>query len=105
MAVNIDDIKFLAKKLAGLKMKKFSSLSEIKDYYDSLAISLIDLDSKDDQLMDTLKSASKYFNYLNVDDFKTDDQQKLNESKAVISQVAKVLNSILVKWRKEHGNL
>lgn len=103
MNVEIETIKTLAKKLASIKIKKYSSLTEIKEDFDSIASELIDSD--DIEVIDTLKNSSKYFNFLTEEDFKTNDRQKINESIALISRFTLELNSILVKWRKEHGQL
>jgi hypothetical protein len=105
MSVNLDTIKTLTKKLAVMNIIKYNSLAEIKEDFDSIASELIDLDSSDTELIKSLKNASNYFNLLTEEDFNTDDIQKINESKAVISKFTKELNTTIVKWRKDLGFL
>lgn len=104
MKVDIKTIKSLTRRLANIQLKRYGSLSEIKDDFDSVASTFIDLDSEDDEVLDRLKNASAYFNLLSEDDFKTNDSQKTSEARAVISSFTKELNKLLGKWRKELGH-
>lgn len=105
MSVDLDTIKTLTKKLAVMNINKYNSLTEIKEDFDSIASELIDLDSSDKELIKSLNNASEYFNLLTEEDFDTDDIQKINESKAIISKFTKELNTTIVKWRKDLGFL
>ncbi|MFN3754530.1 hypothetical protein [Flavobacterium sp.] len=105
MKVDIKTIKALTKKLAKMNIDKFSSLSKLRNEFDELATELIDLDSDDTELIESLGKASKFFNLLDEEDFVTNDKQKLNESKAIISHFTKELSTTIVKWRKELGML
>jgi hypothetical protein len=105
MEVNIEIIKAITKKLAGININEFNSLSKLKVEFDELATELIDLDSDDSDLIVSLKKASEFFNLLNEEDFQTDDKQKINESKAIISHFTRELSTTLVKWRKQLGML
>ncbi|MBK8483861.1 MAG: hypothetical protein IPL31_05825 [Saprospiraceae bacterium] len=91
-------IKSLTKKLARINLKVYKSLSEIKADFDSVAAELIEL-QLGKEVTDTLSEASVFFNLLNEDDFNTNDQNCINEAKAVISKFTRVLNTLLNKWR------
>lgn len=100
MVVEINKIKKLTKQLAGISLKKYNSLTDVKNDFDNICVEFIDLDFNDEELIEVLNRAAWYFNHLEKDDFKTTDLQKINESKAVISKYCKELNSILIKWKK-----
>lgn len=105
MAVDLNTVKILTKKLALFNLKKYESLSEIKIDFDSVAVLLIDLDPSDAELIESLSKAAEYFNLLDPSDFITNDSRKINESNAIISKFTQELNVTIVKWRKELGQL
>jgi hypothetical protein len=105
MKIEIEKIKKLTRMLAVMNINKFSSLSELKEEFDEFATEIIDLDSNDSNLIDSLKIAADFFNLLDEEDFITNDKQKLNESKSIISHLTRELNTTIVKWRKELGML
>jgi hypothetical protein len=84
-----------------MNINTYSSLSKLKEDLDEIATELINLDSDDVELIESLKKAYDYFNLLDDKDFVKNDTQKLNESKAIISHFNRVLNTIIVKWRKK----
>lgn len=104
MSVDLKTIKTLTKKLAMMNFKEYNSLKKIKDNFDSLVLEFIDLDPNNKDLIESLKIASNYFNLLTEEDFNTNDKNKMDESKSIISKITKELNSILIKWRKLHDH-
>lgn len=105
MSVDISTIKVLTKKLALIKLKKYDSLSQVKEDFDEIATEFIELNSDDQQVIEQLNYAANYFNLLTEEDFSSNDQKKINESLAIKSRFAKELNVVLVKYRKEIGLL
>lgn len=105
MAIDLNTIKLLTKKLASINLEEYDSLSKVKSDFDSIAVELIDIDSNDTDLIESLNKAAEYFNLLEPSDFNTNDFQKINESHAIISKFTRELNVIIVKWRKELGQL
>lgn len=105
MSIEITTIKSLTKKLALIKLKQYDSLSQVKEDFDDIATEFIELDSGDQQVIEQLNYAAKYFNLLTEEDFSSNDQNKINESLAIKSRFTKELNVVLVKWRKELGQL
>ena len=103
--MDIKTIKILTRKLARIQIKDYRSLSEVKDDFDSVASSFIDLGLGSGEVTEALKKASDYFNLLSEDDYKANDQQKINESKAITSASTRPLAILLSKWRKELGYL
>lgn len=101
MSVDITTIKALTKKLALIKLKKYDSLSQVKEDFDEIATEFIEFNSDDQQVIEQLNCAANYFNLLTEEDFSSNDQKKINESLAIKSRFTKELNVVLVKYRKE----